>query len=91
MKGLDRDGIVRRAAQELRDGMYVNLGIGIPTLVANMIPRGMEVILQSEQKARPARGYVRLIINLSDPDPNLMASQVTRDVESRPESACITL
>ena len=45
---LNRDQIVRRAAQELKDGFYVNLGIGIPTLVANNIPNGMEVILQSE-------------------------------------------
>jgi len=45
---LTRDQIVLRAAQELRDGTYVNLGIGIPTLVANAIPPGMEVILQSE-------------------------------------------
>jgi len=48
MPKLDRDGIVKRAAQELRDGMYVNLGIGIPTLVSNFIPPGVEVILQSE-------------------------------------------
>ena len=48
MPKLDRDGIVSRAAQELRDGMYVNLGIGMPTLVSNVIPAGMEVILQSE-------------------------------------------
>ena len=45
---LTRDGIVRRAVRELRDGFTVNLGIGMPTLIANAIPPGMEVILQSE-------------------------------------------
>src|SRR5579859_4313283 len=43
-----RERIVRRIAQELQDGFYVNLGIGMPTLVANYVPAGMEVILQSE-------------------------------------------
>src|SRR6267142_3500508 len=43
-----RERIVKRIALELRDGYYVNLGIGIPTLVANYVPAGMEVILQSE-------------------------------------------
>jgi 3-oxoacid CoA-transferase subunit B len=45
---LTREQIVQRAARELRDGYYVNLGIGIPTMVANAIPPGIDVILQSE-------------------------------------------
>ena len=45
---LDKVGIAKRIAQEVRDGMYINLGIGIPTLVANYIPKNMNVVLQSE-------------------------------------------
>ncbi len=43
-----RERIAKRIARELRDGYYVNLGIGVPTLVANFIPKGMDVVMQSE-------------------------------------------
>lgn len=45
---LDKNGIAKRIARELRDGYYVNLGIGIPTLVANYVPEGMQIVLHSE-------------------------------------------
>jgi 3-oxoacid CoA-transferase subunit B len=45
---LDKNGIAKRIAQEVKDGMFVNLGIGIPTLVANYIPEGYNIVLQSE-------------------------------------------
>ena len=47
-RGLTREEVARRAAQELREGMYVNLGMGIPTLVTRFVPMGMTVFLQSE-------------------------------------------
>src|SRR6187399_1610211 len=45
---LDKEGIAKRIARELKDGYYVNLGIGIPTLVANYVPKGVNVVFQSE-------------------------------------------
>ena len=48
MPVLTRDQVAKRAARELRDGMYVNLGIGMPTLVANFVPAGTDIVLQSE-------------------------------------------
>lgn len=48
MIGLDKNGIAQRIAQEVKDGYYVNLGIGIPTLVANFVPKDIEVEFQSE-------------------------------------------
>ncbi|MFY7861004.1 MAG: CoA-transferase, partial [Chitinophagales bacterium] len=45
---MNKEQIAQRIAKELKDGMYVNLGIGIPTLVANYIPADIEVVLQSE-------------------------------------------
>ena len=45
---IDKYAIAKRIARELKDGMYVNLGIGIPTLVANFIPNGISIMLQSE-------------------------------------------
>ena len=61
-----RDRIVRRAAHELRDGFYVNLGIGLPTLVANHVPPGIEVVLQSENGMLGAGPYP--IEGAEDPD-----------------------
>src|ERR1700682_6464498 len=61
-----RERIIRRAAQELQDGFYVNLGIGLPTLVANHVPPGTEVVLQSENGMLGAGPYP--IEGTEDPD-----------------------
>src|ERR1700677_3479734 len=61
-----RERIARRVAQELRDVYYVNLGIGIPTMVANYVPSGMDVILQSENGMLGAGPYP--LAGQEDPD-----------------------
>jgi 3-oxoacid CoA-transferase subunit B len=61
-----RERLIRRAARELRDGFYVNLGIGLPTLVANHVPPGIEVVLQSENGMLGAGPYP--LEGTEDPD-----------------------
>ncbi len=65
-RGISREQIAKRIAQEMKDGYYVNLGIGIPTLVANYIPNGMTVVLQSENGLLGIGAYPKE--NEIDPD-----------------------
>jgi acetate CoA/acetoacetate CoA-transferase beta subunit len=69
--------IARRIAQELRDGMLVNLGIGIPTLVANFVPAGMHVYFQSENG----------LIGTDAPPPEGMRHELLTDAGGRPVGA----
>lgn len=67
---LDKYGIAKRIAQELRDGMYVNLGIGIPTLVSNYIPEGISIMLQSEN-GMPGKDGIEATKILSKQHPDI--------------------
>ena len=71
-----RERIARRIAQELRDGYYVNLGIGMPTLVGNFVPQGMDVIMQSENGMLGVGPYPLE----SEIDPDLIKNEIDRAV-----------
>ncbi len=69
---LTREQIAARIAQEIQDGFYVNLGIGIPTLVANYIPQSIQIMLQSENGLLGMGPYPRETADFSEVDPDLI-------------------
>ena len=82
-----RERIVKRIARELRDGFYVNLGIGMPTLVANHVPPGMDVILQSENGMLGIGPYP--IEGQEDADLLMPAKKLSRNCRARRTSRAL--
>ena len=83
---LSREQMAQRVAREMQDGFYVNLGIGIPTLVANYIPEGMEVMLQSENGLLGMGGAMDLVAGADNII--VIMTHASKDGESKLLSKC---